>query len=68
MITATAYFANDTSVGIRPTYYNLDLPIDEFDSKETREWVRKNIKDLYTEMNGEFACSWVSFSDESDSD
>lgn len=61
---ATAVFNNDSSVGIYPEWFEMDLPFDEFNSKEDREDARDRIKKLYTDLNGEFCCSYVLFSDE----
>ena len=66
MIVAIIYFPNDTSVGIFSETFTAQLPMNEFEDKEHREWLRDSLKRLYDEMNGEFICR-VSFSDESES-
>lgn len=61
---ATAFFNRDPSVGIFSTYYEMELPFDEFADTEHREEVRKQIKDFYTLLDDDMTCTWVSFSDE----
>jgi hypothetical protein len=60
---ATAFFANDPSVGINPSYYEMELPFNELIA-EDREEIRELIRKFYTELNNESKCSWVGFSDE----
>ncbi len=45
------HFEGDSSVGIFP--YSFDMTIPEFEP-EYKEETRKMIKDLYTELDGEF--------------
>jgi hypothetical protein len=56
----TIYFSADPSVGIFPYSYEMEIPT--FDN-EYREEIRKQIKDLYTELDGEFITKII-FSDE----
>jgi hypothetical protein len=48
---ATIYFAGDYSVGISAYSYQMEIPPFE---PEYREETRKMIKDIYTELDGEF--------------
>ena len=57
---ASIYFVGDTSVGILPYIYEMDVPPFE---EEFREDIRMMIEDLYVELDGEFGCQ-VYFSDE----
>lgn len=61
---ATIYFNNDPSVGIFSASYEMDLPVEKFEDDEHREDMRAAIKKLYTELDGEFYPSYVTFSDE----
>jgi len=56
----TICFNGDTSVGIFPYSYSMDIP--EFEP-EYREYVRSAIKILYIELDGEFT-PHVFFEDE----
>lgn len=45
------YFAGDSSVGINPYFYTMEIP--EFE-EEYREEIRKSILELYESLDGEF--------------
>lgn len=61
---ATIVFNNDPSVGIFGTSYQMELPFEEFADEQHKEEVRKDIKDFYTMLEGEFICSYVIFEGE----
>ena len=63
IMSALVYFSADSSVGIFPYYFTIEVPSFE---KENREEVRNTIKKFYTELDGEFIPSYVQFSDEKD--
>ena len=60
---AVAYFAGDWSVGISSYSFEMELPDTEMDDKEYREETRQLIKQLYTDLDGEFIPQII-FSDE----
>ena len=64
---ATILFNGDSSVGVRPYAYTMELDanlIEAFkDSKDYREILREQIQTLYTEIDGEMKCH-VIFSNE----
>jgi len=60
----TICFSGDSSVGIFPYSYEMTIP--EFEP-EYRDETRKMIKDLYTELDGEFSPQ-IWFEDEGDND
>lgn len=59
MIQVRIEFHGDPSVGINSYGYDMNIPFD----KEHREEIRKQIKALYDELDGEFLCV-VYFEDE----
>lgn len=64
---ATILFNGDSSVGVQPYSYTMELDanlIEVFeDCKEYREELRTKIQALYTEIDSEMKC-YVIFSDE----
>ena len=63
---ARIHFANDPSVGIFSEDFEMELPFQEFADDAHRAEVRKQIEQLYSDLNGEFLVSYVDFSDEKD--
>lgn len=61
---ATIYFAGDESVGDSPRFYEIELPIYEFDDSEQRETCRNSIKEFYSEWDGNYYPTWIAFEDE----
>lgn len=56
------YFQGDRSVGIQPWSYDMTIHRQQISDDESRDWIRAEVKKLYTEMD-DFICQ-VTFDDE----